>query len=167
MPTQVRISKVASLCRNLLQLATMLVSIFCGDSARSNSAKAGRVCVQHSSPAIQVNYVGKAVNLYEDAGYELNGTVYAINKHLGMTHVWDRVRVVGGAYGGFCALDSHSGQYTFLSYRCASSRLFAHLPGLLRVFDLRPALACTMISPLLVLGVGPHARRLRAWLAHC
>lgn len=29
-----------------------------------------------------------------------------------------QVRVVGGAYGGFCSFDSHSGQFTYLSYRC-------------------------------------------------
>jgi Zn-dependent M16 (insulinase) family peptidase len=27
------------------------------------------------------------------------------------------VRVVGGAYGGFCSFDSHSGMFTYLSYR--------------------------------------------------
>ena len=73
--------------------------------------------MQRQRTPVQVNYVGKAINLYEDAGYDLKGSAYVINKHLGMTHVWDRVRVVGGAYGGFCSFDSHSGQYTFLSYR--------------------------------------------------
>eukprot|EP00959_Pyramimonas_sp_CCMP1952_P008631 180473-Pyramimonas_sp.AAC.3 len=29
----------------------------------------------------------------------------------------DRVRVSGGAYGGFCDFDSHSGMFTYLSYR--------------------------------------------------
>lgn len=41
---------------------------------------------------MQVNYVGKAVDLYKAAGYKLHGSVYAINKHLGMTHVWDKAR---------------------------------------------------------------------------
>jgi Zn-dependent M16 (insulinase) family peptidase len=68
----------------------------------------------------QVNYVGKAANLYEDAQYALHGSSYVINKHLGMTHIWDRVRVMGGAYGGFCNFDSHSGMFQYLSYRCAS-----------------------------------------------
>lgn len=65
----------------------------------------------------QVNYVGKAANLYQDAGYELHGSAYVIEKHLGTTWLWDRVRVVGGAYGGFCSFDSHSGQFSYLSYR--------------------------------------------------
>jgi hypothetical protein len=65
----------------------------------------------------QVNYVGKAANLYEDAGYKLKGSSYVINKHLGTTYIWDRVRVSGGAYGGFTDFDTHSGMYTYLSYR--------------------------------------------------
>lgn len=28
-----------------------------------------------------------------------------------------RVRVSGGAYGGFCDFDSHNGMFTFSSYR--------------------------------------------------
>ena len=31
--------------------------------------------------------------------------------------IQDRVRVSGGAYGGFCDFDSHSGMFTYLSYR--------------------------------------------------
>ena len=65
----------------------------------------------------QVNYVGKAVNLYEDAGYKLDGSAYVINKLLGTTWLWDRVRVSGGAYGGFSDFDPHNGMFTFLSYR--------------------------------------------------
>ena len=49
--------------------------------------------------------MGKAVNLYEDAGYKLSGSSYVINKLLGTSWLWDRVRVSGGAYGGFrCSL---------------------------------------------------------------
>lgn len=64
----------------------------------------------------QVNYVGKAGNIY-DAGYKLHGSSYVINKLLGTGYLWDRVRVSGGAYGGFSDFDSHSGVFTFLSYR--------------------------------------------------
>ncbi|CAI7884568.1 unnamed protein product, partial [Closterium sp. NIES-54] len=65
----------------------------------------------------QVNYVGKAVNLYDAAGYNLSGSAYVASKLVGMSWLWDRVRVSGGAYGGFCDFDSHSGVFTFLSYR--------------------------------------------------
>ena len=66
---------------------------------------------------LQVNYVGKGANLYEDAGYQLSGASYVVNKHLGTTWIWDRVRVSGGAYGGFTDFDTHSGMFTYLSYR--------------------------------------------------
>lgn len=68
-------------------------------------------------PAPQVNYVAKGANLYQDAGYSLSGAAYVAEKYLGNTWLWDRVRVVGGAYGGFCSFDSHSGNFTYLSYR--------------------------------------------------
>jgi Zn-dependent M16 (insulinase) family peptidase len=69
------------------------------------------------TPQNQVNYVGKAANLYADAGYKLSGAAYVIEKYLGTSWLWDKVRVVGGAYGGFCSFDSHSGMFTYLSYR--------------------------------------------------
>ena len=65
----------------------------------------------------QVNYVCKAANLYEDAGYALSGSSYVITKSLGTSWLWDRVRVSGGAYGGFCDFDTHSGMFTYSSYR--------------------------------------------------
>jgi len=64
----------------------------------------------------QVNYVGKGADLYK-AGYKLSGSSYVISKLIGTSWLWDRVRVSGGAYGGFCDFDSHSGQFTYLSYR--------------------------------------------------
>lgn len=36
---------------------------------------------------------------------------------LGTSWLWDRVRVSGGAYGGFSSFDHHTGLMTFLSYR--------------------------------------------------
>jgi Zn-dependent M16 (insulinase) family peptidase len=63
-----------------------------------------------------VNYVAKGANIYE-LGYELNGSVSVINNYLRTTYLWDRIRVQGGAYGGFCAFDSRSGVYSYLSYR--------------------------------------------------
>ncbi|KAB2635810.1 presequence protease 1 [Pyrus ussuriensis x Pyrus communis] len=64
----------------------------------------------------QVNYVGKAGNIY-DTGYQLSGSAHVISKYISTTWLWDRVRVSGGAYGGFCDFDSHSGVFSFLSYR--------------------------------------------------
>lgn len=53
---------------------------------------------------LQVNYVGKAGNIY-DTGYQLSGSAHVISKYIGNTWLWDRVRVSGGAYGGFCNFD--------------------------------------------------------------
>ncbi len=64
----------------------------------------------------QVNYVGKAANLY-DLGYELHGSSMVITRYLGASWLWDRVRVQGGAYGAFCSFDSFSGVLSFASYR--------------------------------------------------
>lgn len=64
----------------------------------------------------QVNYVGKGANLYA-LGYEPDGSLNVINNYLGTTWLWEKVRVQGGAYGGFSSFDSTSGTYTFLSYR--------------------------------------------------
>ncbi|MGC9193882.1 MAG: insulinase family protein [Syntrophobacteraceae bacterium] len=64
----------------------------------------------------QVNFVGKGANLYS-AGYVANGSGKVISGYLGSTWLWEKVRVQGGAYGGFCVLDRMSGVFTFLSYR--------------------------------------------------
>jgi hypothetical protein len=65
----------------------------------------------------QVNYVGKGGNLYKSSDYKFNGSAMVISKHLGATYLWDRVRVSGGAYGGFCRFDPRSGDFKYLSYR--------------------------------------------------
>ncbi|CAA0807546.1 Presequence protease 2-chloroplastic/mitochondrial [Striga hermonthica] len=64
----------------------------------------------------KVNYVGKAANLFE-TGYQLKGSSYVISNYLANTWLWDRVRVSGGAYGGYCDFDSDSGVFSYLSYR--------------------------------------------------
>jgi hypothetical protein len=64
----------------------------------------------------QVNYVGKGANLY-DLGYELNGAGYVVPRWLGTDWLWERVRMMGGAYGGFAAFDPFSGVFSYLSYR--------------------------------------------------
>jgi len=43
--------------------------------------------------------------------------VAVINNYLRTTWLWEKVRVQGGAYGGFCSFDMDSGVYSFLSYR--------------------------------------------------
>lgn len=63
-----------------------------------------------------VNYVGKGANLY-DLGYQMHGSLYVVNKYLQTTWLWEKIRVQGGAYGGFSSFDRYSGVFTYLSYR--------------------------------------------------
>ncbi|XP_031125769.1 presequence protease 1, chloroplastic/mitochondrial-like [Ipomoea triloba] len=88
------------------------------NSLTKSTAWEGRLSPTNEAIVIptQVNYVGKAANIYA-AGYELNGSAHVISKYIGTTWLWDRVRVSGGAYGGFCDFDTHSGVFSFLSYR--------------------------------------------------
>lgn len=65
--------------------------------------------------------MGKAACLY-DAGYEMDGSSYVIQKYIGNTWLWDRVRVSGGAYGGFCDFDMFSGWFWATSYLIFSQR---------------------------------------------
>ena len=64
----------------------------------------------------QVNYVGKAINLYQH-GYKYNGSVKVITRYLRTGYLWDRIRVQGGAYGAVCSFDYLSGVLSLLSYR--------------------------------------------------
>lgn len=64
----------------------------------------------------QVNYVGKGANLY-DLGYEFDGSALVVNGYMQMAYLWEKIRVQGGAYGGFSSFDDASGVFAFLSYR--------------------------------------------------
>ncbi|MBQ9453354.1 MAG: insulinase family protein [Desulfovibrio sp.] len=64
----------------------------------------------------QINFVGKAANLY-DLGYSYHGSASVILRYLRMGYLWEQVRVRGGAYGAFCALDRLGGTLTCASYR--------------------------------------------------
>jgi len=64
----------------------------------------------------QVNYVGSGGRLYEE-GESLPGAASVVARYLRTGYLWDTVRVIGGAYGGFCTLGASSGVFTFLSYR--------------------------------------------------
>jgi Zn-dependent M16 (insulinase) family peptidase len=63
-----------------------------------------------------VHYVGKGANLYR-LGFRPSGAADVVVKYLRTTWLWKKVRVQGGAYGGFCAFDHRSGNFTFLSNR--------------------------------------------------
>ena len=46
-----------------------------------------------------------------------DGAINVIRKYLGTTYIWEKIRVQGGAYGGFISYDLYSGTFNFISYR--------------------------------------------------
>jgi len=64
----------------------------------------------------QVNYVGSGGRVYSE-GESMPGSASVVARHLRTGYLWDTVRVIGGAYGGFCTLGQGSGVFTYLSYR--------------------------------------------------
>lgn len=64
----------------------------------------------------QVNYVGKAANLYA-LGYQYHGSVNVMSNFIRTSWLWEKIRMQGGAYGAFCRFGKQSGVLTFLSYR--------------------------------------------------
>lgn len=64
----------------------------------------------------QVNFVGKAYPMSK-AGAQPSGAFLVAKKYLDTTYLWEKVRVQGGAYGGFSMYDLNSGALVFLSYR--------------------------------------------------
>ena len=64
----------------------------------------------------QVNYVGKVCDLH-GAGYSFHGSSLVASKYLRTTWLWEQVRVLGGAYGGFCSYGRLTGLMSFGSYR--------------------------------------------------
>lgn len=64
----------------------------------------------------QVNHVGLAVNLHSGGIYP-TGTSMAIQKLLGTTWLWERVRQEGGAYGAGASISRYTGVMSFTSYR--------------------------------------------------
>lgn len=64
----------------------------------------------------QVSYVGKAGLVYEE-GETASGSAQVVARFLRTGYLWDNVRVMGGAYGGFCTFSPYSGFFSYLSYR--------------------------------------------------
>jgi len=64
----------------------------------------------------QVNYVVKGGPIYDD-GETIQGSTSVVSRYLRTGYLWDNVRVMGGAYGGFCSFNPLTGMFSFLSYR--------------------------------------------------
>ena len=90
--------------------------------------------------ASNVQYVVKGFN-YRKLGHEWNGRMRVLNQVLSTDWLQTRIRVVGGAYGGFSSI-SPGGNFTFNSYRdpnlSATLENFDATPGYLASFDADP-----------------------------
>ncbi len=64
----------------------------------------------------QVNYVGKAANLF-DVGYRYHGSLNVISNLIRTGWLWEKVRVQGGAYGAFVGYSRQTGVFAYTSYR--------------------------------------------------
>ena len=64
----------------------------------------------------QVNYVVKGASVLKP-GDEVNGAYSVVSSFLSKGLLWNKVRVMGGAYGGFARFGESSGRFTFMSYR--------------------------------------------------
>lgn len=63
-----------------------------------------------------VNYVVYGGNIYKQ-GEQVPGSVSVVSRFLSNVYLWDTVRVVGGAYGGFAQFSDTTGRFVYLSYR--------------------------------------------------
>jgi Zn-dependent M16 (insulinase) family peptidase len=63
-----------------------------------------------------VNYVVYGGRIYNE-GEKVSGSNSVFIRYLSNGFLWDHIRVLGGAYGGFAQFSEISGRMTFLSYR--------------------------------------------------
>eukprot|EP00602_Paraphysomonas_sp_CaronLab_P005816 CAMPEP_0185037566 /NCGR_PEP_ID=MMETSP1103-20130426/32208_1 /TAXON_ID=36769 /ORGANISM="Paraphysomonas bandaiensis, Strain Caron Lab Isolate" /LENGTH=907 /DNA_ID=CAMNT_0027575611 /DNA_START=503 /DNA_END=3226 /DNA_ORIENTATION=+ len=64
----------------------------------------------------QVNYVIKGGPMLQP-GEPVSGSFSVVSRYLSNGYLWDHVRVMGGAYGGFGRFSGQSGRFVFASYR--------------------------------------------------
>ena len=88
----------------------------------------------------QVNYVAQGRPVY-GAGEAVPGAASVAARHLSSGHLWDTVRVVGGAYGCSLSLDRLSGMALYSSYRDP------HLAATLKAYDAAPAALRAPLPP--------------------
>jgi len=97
-------------------LTPFIESIPAGSSARHTWQRTDFPQAEGLTVPAQVNYVGKGTNLYK-LGYQLSGAESVVTNYLRTTYLWEKVRIVGGAYGVFTVFDVLSGAFNYLSYR--------------------------------------------------
>jgi len=68
----------------------------------------------HSTGSVQ--YIAKGINI-SDMGYKVHGSLDLLNQLLSTGYLWEKVRVLGGAYGCYMICDKISGSLQLVSYR--------------------------------------------------
>jgi len=96
---------------------------FVGDlptSSRGTAGESWRIDCQTAHEGLtipaKVNYVAKGINLFAH-GYDLHGSISAVTNLLRAGYLWEKIRVLGGAYGANCGMDPRNGVFSFTSYR--------------------------------------------------
>ena len=79
----------------------------------------------------QVNYVGKGAPLF-NVGETTSGAAAVVSRHLRTSFLWDKIRVVGGAYGAMNSYNPTTGMFKYVSYRDPN------LMGTLQTYDETP-----------------------------
>jgi Zn-dependent M16 (insulinase) family peptidase len=90
-----------------------------GNVVKANWSQSAKLLVPKNegfAVPTQVNYVGKGGRLYQP-GEHVPGSANVVSRFIRNGYLWDNVRVMGGAYGGFCKFSPVSGIFSFLSYR--------------------------------------------------
>jgi len=64
----------------------------------------------------QVNYVGKGARIFQP-GEKTSGAMSVVSRYLRTSWLWDKVRVVGGAYGCSNTFSPNTGLFKYTSYR--------------------------------------------------
>jgi len=64
----------------------------------------------------QVNYVVKGGPIFKP-GDRVSGSASVVSRYMSLHYLWDNVRVMGGAYGGFARFSDTSGRFVYMSYR--------------------------------------------------
>ena len=64
----------------------------------------------------KVQYVGQSINLYKHQ-HKYSGHMQILAKYLGREYLWQKIRVLGNAYGCHANIDMLSGNFTIVSYR--------------------------------------------------
>jgi len=85
-------------------------------------AKSGEVSLRLASSEegfvvpTQVNFVAKGGGLIQ-RGHRVSGAYQVVVRYISNSYLWDKVRVMGGAYGSSCSISPVSGTFLCSSYR--------------------------------------------------